>query len=169
MEEIKIEYLDINDLVPNPRNPRRNDCAVDIVAKSIKEFKWKTPIVLGKDNKILSGHTRYKAAKKLGITKVPIVRANDLSEVQQKAYAIMDNKSAQYADWEMDMLKLEMQELDKLEFNTELTGFSHNEIGNILDTKESEDTEKVDKLGALIVTCPKCKHKFERKDNLLNE
>ena len=162
---MKIENIPISEIIPFKNNPRKNDQAVEIVMKSIKEFGFRNPIILDKDNIIIAGHTRLKAAQKLELKEVPVLWANDLTPAQVKAFRIMDNKSNEFSNWDMDLLKLEMQDLDKLEFNTELTGFSHPEIGNILDEKEHIDTEKVDKLGSLIVICPKCKHKFERKDN----
>lgn len=133
MKEIKIEYLDISELKPNPNNPRLNDKAVDVVAKSIKEFEWRTPIVLGRDNIILSGHTRLKAAKKLGITKVPIIRADDLPENKQRAYAIMDNKSAEVSEWDMILLREELEGIVDLDS----TGFE--DIDGLWDTPDIID------------------------------
>src|SRR3990167_3710485 len=105
MEKIKIEYIPINEIIPYSKNPRKNEKTVDIVAKSIKEFGFKNPIILDKNNEIVAGHTRLKAAIKLGLTEVPIIWADDLTESQVKAYRIMDNKSMEYAEWDFELLK----------------------------------------------------------------
>ena len=161
----KIEYIPISECLPYKSNPRKNDSAVDVVAKSIKEFGFQTPIILDKNNVIIAGHTRLKAAEKLGLTEVPVIWADKLTPAQVKAFRIMDNKSAQYADWEMEMLKLEMQELDGLEYDLENTGFELREVGDILDDTPAETVERVNQLGKHTIECPKCKHKFERKEN----
>lgn len=92
MNEIKIENIDISKIKPYENNPRHNDKAIDAVANSIREFGFKVPLVIDKDNIIVTGHTRYKASQKLGIKKVPCIRASDLSDEQVKAFRIADNK-----------------------------------------------------------------------------
>ena len=117
---MEIENIPISELVPYANNPRKNDKAVDIVAKSIKEFGFKVPIILDKNNEIIAGHTRLKAAMKLGLTTVPIIRADDLTPAQTKAFRIMDNKSSEIAEWDLDLLKNEFHDLE----DTELFEFS---------------------------------------------
>ena len=92
MQEMKIEYMDIDTLIPYENNPRNNDEAVKYVANSIKEFGFKNPIIIDKDNVVVAGHTRLKAAKNLGIKKIPVIRADDLTQEQIKAFRIADNK-----------------------------------------------------------------------------
>ena len=122
MKEIKIEYLNLSDLKPYENNPRNNDRAVEEVAKSIKEFGFKVPIVIDKNNVIITGHTRYKACERLGIKKVPCIRANDLTKDQVKAFRLADNKVSELATWDMDKLEIElgMIQLDMEEFGFEL-------------------------------------------------
>ena len=114
----------IKDIKPYDKNPRKNDGAVDAVANSIKEFGFKVPVVIDKDNIIVCGHTRYKAAKKLGLDKVPCVVADDLTEEQIKAYRLADNKVSELAEWDIDLLGEELGEIfdiDMSEFGFDLT------------------------------------------------
>lgn len=108
------------DIKPYEKNPRRNDNAVDTVANSIKEFGFKVPIVIDKDNVIVCGHTRYKASKKLGLEIVPCVIADDLTEEQIKAYRLADNKVSELAEWDIDLLG---EELDGI-FDIDMSYFS---------------------------------------------
>lgn len=108
---ISIVMRKIKDLVPYENNPRNNDNAVDAVAESIREFGFKNPVIIDKDGVIVAGHTRYKAAKKLGMTELPCVSADDLSEEQIRAFRIADNKTAEIADWNEDLLGKELQEI----------------------------------------------------------
>lgn len=109
---IKIIEKDINELVPYENNARINDKAIDIVANSIQEFGFKNPCIIDKDNVLVAGHTRVEACKKLGITKVPCIVADDLTEEQIKAFRIADNSSAQVAEWDMDKLMAELETID---------------------------------------------------------
>lgn len=109
---IEIEVLSVDQLTPYYNNPRMNDDAVDLVANSIKEFGFKQPIVIDKDNVIVAGHTRWGASQKLGLEEVPVIRATDLTDEQIKAYRLADNKTAEMAEWDLDKLELEMMDLD---------------------------------------------------------
>lgn len=127
-DKLVFEYFPISEIKGYVNNPRKNDGAVDIVKKSIEKFGWRVPIVLGKDNVIIAGHTRLKAAMKLGLQEVPVVWADDLSEEDQRAFRIMDNKSTEYAIWDDKLLKMELGELDKLDYDLSLTGFDKEEL-----------------------------------------
>ena len=127
--------LSIDDLIPYIRNPRKNDEAATKVAASIKEFGFKQPIVVDKNMIIVAGHTRLLAAQKLGLKKVPVIIADDLTESQIKAYRIADNRVAEEAEWDYDLLKLEINDLVDLDFNLIETGFSQDELDNILNEK----------------------------------
>ena len=110
-------------LKPYEKNPRKNEQAVDKVAASIKEFGFKVPIVIDKDGVIVAGHTRYKAAKKLGLDSVPCIVADDLTEEQIKAFRLADNKVGEFADWIPELLSDELAgifDIDMGEFGFEL-------------------------------------------------
>jgi site-specific DNA-methyltransferase (adenine-specific) len=127
MEKLRIIYKKVEDLIPYVNNPRNNDSAVDVVANSINEFGFKVPIIIDKSNIIIAGHTRLKAAQKLGIEEVPVIIADDLTPAQIKAFRIMDNKSSEYAEWDYDALKIELESLKELNFDLDLTGFGESE------------------------------------------
>lgn len=111
------------DLKPYENNPRLNEDAVDLVAASIDEFGFKQPIVMDKDLIIIAGHTRWKAAQKLGLETVPCIQADDLTPAQVKAYRLADNKVAEAAQWDLDALQFELEELDNMDFDMEPFGF----------------------------------------------
>lgn len=135
MEKLKIEYVDINSIKPYENNPRMNDEAVDYVANSIKEFGFKVPIIVDKDNVIVTGHTRLKASQKLGLKEVPIIKAEDLTEKQIKAFRLADNKVSDYSIWDNKKL---LEELDELNFDV-FTGFFVSDLfEDILDEKDNE-------------------------------
>lgn len=136
---MEIETIPIAEIVPYEKNPRKNDKAAEIVAKSIKEFGFKVPIILDKNNVIIAGHTRLKAAKILGLKEVPVIWADELSDEQVKAFRIMDNKSNEYATWDIEMLKTELSDLKDLDYNLELTGFSETEIDKLIPNNLDED------------------------------
>ena len=117
---MNITQKTLDELIPYANNPRDNDDAVDYVAESIKEFGFKVPIIIDKDNVIVAGHTRYKACEKLGINEVPCIIADDLTEEQIKAFRLADNKVAEIATWDFEKLELE---LSTLEMDMELFGF----------------------------------------------
>lgn len=108
---MKIVNKKIDDLIPYENNPRNNDDAVEFVANSIKEFGFKVPIIIDKNNVIVAGHTRYKASQKLGLETVPCVVADDLTEEQIKAFRLADNKTAEIATWDYDLLEKELADL----------------------------------------------------------
>ncbi len=142
---MKVEIIPISEVIPYEKNPRKNDKAVDIVAKSIKKFGFKQPIVIDKSNVIIAGHTRLKAAKKLGLAEVPVLWADDLTPDEVKAYRIMDNKSIEFSFWDEQLLKEEFQALDEAGFDVELTGFSFKEVGDILGKEDKEDDFEIPK------------------------
>lgn len=121
MGELKMVYRSIESILPYEKNPRINDEAVSAVKESIQEFGFKIPVVLSADDVIVAGHTRIKAAKELGMTEVPCIIADDLSEEQIRAFRLADNKSAEIATWDDALLK---EELDNIfNINMELFGF----------------------------------------------
>ena len=115
MAELKVEMWPIDRCIPYCRNPRKNDEQVDRMASAIKEFGFRIPIVAKSDGSVVDGHLRLKAAQKLGLTEVPVALADELTEAQVKAFRILANKSANWAEREPDLLKLELQELQELQ------------------------------------------------------
>ena len=120
---MKIQEMPISELIPYGNNPRLNDGAVAVVAESIQRFGFKVPIVIDKDNIIVNGHTRLKAAVRLGMTSVPCIIADDLTPEQIKAFRLADNKTAEFALWDMDKLAKELEELSGLDFDMSAFGF----------------------------------------------
>lgn len=108
----------ISELIPYENNPRKNKNAVKGVADSIKEFGFKNPIIIDKDGVIVAGHTRYEAAKMLGYTSVPCIVADDLTEEQVKAFRLVDNKTAEKAEWDIPKLDLELMEIESINMET---------------------------------------------------
>ena len=151
---MEIENIPITELVPYEKNPRKNDKAVDVVAKSIKEFGFKVPIILDKNNEIIAGHTRLKAAAKLGLSEVPIIRADELSEAQVKAFRIMDNKSSEKSEWDWDLLIDEFKDLRDLKVEFSLTGFDKDEVEAELKLSEAEMTNLVQERYNIIAVDP---------------
>lgn len=126
---MQIIIKNIVEIFPYEKNPRKNDEAVKYVANSIKEFGFKVPIVIDSEGVIVAGHTRYKAAKKLGIDEVPCIIADDLTPAQIKAFRLADNKVAEQAEWDMELLDMELDDL--FDFDMEQFGFD--------DEEEEED------------------------------
>lgn len=125
----------INEIKPYEKNPRKNDEAVKYVAESIKNFGFKVPIVIDKNNVIVAGHTRYKASIKLGLDEVPCIVADDLSDEQIKAFRLADNKVSEQAKWDIDLLD---EELDAI-FNIDMTDFGFEEL--IKEIEEEKETK----------------------------
>jgi DNA modification methylase len=130
---MKIEIADINSIQPYINNPRKlKDSAIEKVAKSIKEFGFRQPIVVDTNRIIVVGHTRYRASKKLGLKEVPITIAENLTQEQINAYRIADNRTNEEAEWDLELLKTEIKELELADFNLDLTGFDEDQLNNML-------------------------------------
>lgn len=130
-----IEIRSIDSIRPYDKNPRINDGAVDAVAASLKEFGFRQPIVIDAGGVIICGHTRYKAAQKLGLAKVPVHVATDLTPEQVKAYRIADNKTADLAEWDYEILPIELSELMEAGFDMNLLAFDEKELTKLLNTE----------------------------------
>ncbi|HNO79739.1 MAG TPA: DNA modification methylase [Phycisphaerae bacterium] len=129
---MKITMWTLAEIKPYERNPRDNDAAVDAVAESIDRFGFRQPIVVDDDGVIVCGHTRWKAATKLALTKVPVHVATDLTPEQIRAYRIADNKSGELATWNMDLLPIELAELQDAGIDWGLLGFDQDELAKLL-------------------------------------
>lgn len=141
---MRLLQIPIAELNPYEFNPRQNDHAVDAVANSIKEFGWINPIIIDKNNTIVAGHTRLKAAKKLGMDVVPCLIAEDLTPEQIKAYRIVDNKTSEISDWDVELLEKELRELQDLEFDMEEFGFELLEDVDFVEEDELQDIEEIE-------------------------
>lgn len=122
-DDLKIIYKEVGELIPYVNNPRNNTNAVDAVASSIKNFGFKNPIVIDDGNEIINGHTRMLAAKKLGLTKVPCILADDLSDEEKKAFRLADNKTSELAEWDFDLLNSELEELTEMNLDFDMSDF----------------------------------------------
>lgn len=125
---MNISLLPTNQLKPYDNNPRHNDGAVDAVANSIREFGFRQPIVVDRDGVIVVGHTRWKAAIKLGLTEVPVHVASELTPEQARAYRLADNRTAELAEWDKDALRVEIGELQALEIDPALLGWTPEDL-----------------------------------------
>ena len=130
---MEVEIRDIASIRPYEKNPRDNDAAVDAVAASIRQFGFRQPIVVDEGGVIICGHTRYKAALKLGLKQVPVHVAKDLTPDQVKAYRIADNKTAELAEWNMELLPIELKDLQAANFDLSMLGFDQEELAMLLD------------------------------------
>lgn len=122
------ETWPIGKLIEYARNPRKNDHAVDRIAAAIREFGFRVPVVVKSDGTVVDGHLRLKAAKKLGLTEVPVVLADDMTDLQIKAFRLSVNKMAELADWDDELLALEIKELELADFDLDLLGFTLDEL-----------------------------------------
>lgn len=154
---MEIIELPIKALKPYKRNPRRNDKAVEYVANSIRQFGFKVPIVIDENYEIVCGHTRWKAAKVIGLESVPCIMADDLNEDQIRAFRLADNKTAEMADWDFDLLEMEFNDIDPELFDMSDFGFfQDDETEDKAPTEVTEDdfdetavTESVCKRGQI--------------------
>lgn len=137
-EKKQLVYKHLNELKLNEKNPRKNDMAVDAVAKSIEQYGFKNPLIIDKDGVVYCGNTRLKAAKKLGLDEVPCIVADDLTKKQIREYALLDNKTNELAEWDMTLLADELAELDLDSFGLDWG------VGEEIDQEPQEDDYNVD-------------------------
>ena len=130
---MRIEQRKLADVKPYEQNPRINDGAVEAVVRSIQEFGFRQPIVVDEDGVIIVGHTRFKAAQKLGMEKVPIHVAKGLSPAQVKAYRLADNRTGEIAEWDYDLLPIELSQLGEMDFDLGMLGFAEDDLAKLLD------------------------------------
>jgi len=166
---LTIEYKKTGDLIPYINNSRtHSEQQVAQVASSIKEFGFTNPILIDEDGGIIAGHGRLQASQLLGLTDVPTITLNGLSEAQKKAYVIADNQLALNADWDIDALKVEVSRLSELDFDLDLLGFDDDMLQNLTDTFEpnfdpatEEEQGQLDELDPKWVDCPHCGKEFD--------
>jgi ParB family transcriptional regulator, chromosome partitioning protein len=165
---LKIEFLGPDSLIPSASNPKLHPPEqVAQIAASIREFGFNDPIGVDADLTVIEGHGRLLAAQKLGLKTVPVIRLGHLSTAQKKAYLLAHNKLTLNTGWDLDLLRLEFEALQELDFNTlELTGFQQAEINILFEPPTLPDTEKEldsnlgDNSTREAVTCPACGEHF---------
>jgi DNA modification methylase len=135
---LEIQIWPIDRLVLYARNPRKNDAAVDRMCSSIREFGFKIPVLARSDGEVVDGHLRIKAARKLGISDVPVILCDEWSPAQVKAFRLLVNRSVTWASWDEELLSLELQELSEADFDLNLTGFNPGEIDGLLALPDEE-------------------------------
>jgi DNA modification methylase len=138
-----IQQWPIDKLVFYARNPRKNDAAVDRMCSSIREFGFKVPVLARSDGEVVDGHLRLKAARKLGITEIPVILCDEWTEAQVKAFRLMVNRSVAWASWDEELLALELQELNEADFDLSLTGFDPKEIDDLLLDSDDDEANTV--------------------------
>ena len=155
---MEIIYKSTKEIKPYENNPRNNDEAVDKVAASIKDFGFKVPIIIDSDNVIVAGHTRYKAALKIGCESVPCIVIDDLTPEQIRAYRLVDNKTAEYSSWDFEMLEKELKSLD-----IDISEFEFPDLGETLDISDDDfyTDETVKNVKVKSIKCPHCGETFE--------
>lgn len=157
---MKLVDININELKEYENNPRNNDEAVEPVANSIKEFGFKVPIIIDKNNVIVAGHTRLKAAKKLDLKTVPCIIADDLTEEQIRAFRLADNKVSEIATWDIELLNMELDNI--LNIDMGMFDFMKTEEINVDDFfMEAEEKPKEEKVETVI--CPYCNKEFVKE------
>jgi hypothetical protein len=130
---MKVEEINLSEIKPYEFNPRKNEKAIDKVAASLREFGWKQPIVVDEQNVVLAGHTRLAAAISLNYQVAPVVVAEGLTDAQKAAYRIADNKTAEYSEWDKDLLQQEFSRLMELDADLTSTSFSLEDIAGFSD------------------------------------
>lgn len=139
----KLEWRNIGEIIPYARNSRtHSEEQVAQIAASIKEFGWTNPVLIDEENGIIAGHGRLAAARKLGHTEIPVIELTGLSEAQKRAYVIADNKLALNAGWDTEMLVNELRDLEGMDIDLALTGFSADELNDMLTVKEEGLTDE---------------------------
>jgi len=138
----EIEMWPIERLVPYPRNPRKNDAAVDRMCGSLREFGFKIPCLVRSNGEVVDGHLRLKAARKLEVAEIPVIRCDEWSAAQVKAFRLLVNRSATWAEWDNELLALELREVEEADLDLSLTGFDPGEVEDLL-AKESDEVAEV--------------------------
>lgn len=142
MKEREVQYCSPEELIPYEKNPRDNRLAIEDVVRSIEEYGFTNPILVNEEKVILAGHTRREAAILAGMERVPYIVVDGLTENQQRAYRLADNKLSELALWDEDLLKEELEDLLDADYDLSLTGFSDVDLTDIL--KDEEDLEDIE-------------------------
>jgi DNA modification methylase len=152
-DPLRMETWSIDRLIPYARNPRKNDAAVDRMCSSIREFGFKIPCLVRSDGEVIDGHLRLKAARKLGITDIPVILCDEWTPAQVRAFRLLVNRSAMWANWDEELLKIELLDLQTSDFDLSLTGFDTKEIDDFL-WKDTPSEDAAPPLPVVAVTRP---------------
>ncbi len=162
----KVEKWKIDKLIPYARNARtHSEAQVNQIAASIKEWGWTTPVLVDEQGGIIAGHGRTLAAQKLKMTEVPVMVAKGWSETKKRAYVIADNKIALNSGWDDELLKLELHALDEADYALDMTGFTGDELtevmfGKLIETESPDEFKEVDETD-MGHKCPRCGFEFD--------
>jgi ParB-like chromosome segregation protein Spo0J len=161
---LKHKSWPIDKLIEYANNPRKNDHAVDKIAEAIKFFGFRIPIIAKSDGTVVDGHLRLKAARKLGLTKIPVMLADDLTDEQIRAFRISVNKMSELADWDEDLLRAELLDLQGIEFDMSLLGFDLEELDDLL-LEDSQPVASEKEINSETdhprKSCPQCGYEFD--------
>src|SRR5438270_7946733 len=155
-----VQVWSIDRLVFYARNPRKNDSAVDRMCSSIREFGFKIPVLARGDGEVIDGHLRLKAARKLGswpggdTSSIPVILCDEWTAAQVKAFRLMVNRSVTWADWDEELLALELLEIQESDFDLSLTGFDVRELDGLLNMPDEETANAAPRLPAAAASSP---------------
>jgi len=153
VQSYQIQIWHIDRFVPYARNPRKNDPVVDRMCASIREFGFKIPVLARSDGEVVDGHLRLKAARKLGISEIPVILCDEWTEAQVRAFRLLVNRSATWADFDEELLALELQEIQEADYDLSLTGFDPGEIDGLLALDDEEKANAAPPLPESPVSC----------------
>lgn len=156
---MKIEQWKTENIIPYENNPRHNDMAVDKVAMSLEQYGWQQPIVVDGDGVVIAGHTRLKAAVKLGMDKCPVVVADNLTQAQVKAYRIADNRTGELAEWDQYRLNIEIKDLIGSGYEVSFTGF---DIETEPDEGDQDPEQEPQEKQKKEIECPGCGARWQK-------
>jgi ParB-like chromosome segregation protein Spo0J len=162
-DQLQVEWWPIEGVHPYERNPRIiSEQAIAKVADSLREYGWQQPLVVDEEGVIIAGHTRLRAALALNLEKVPVTVARGLPPEKVAAYRLMDNRSADEAQWHFDLLQKELEELLGAEYDLALTGFDELEIATLPTSEGIEFPEYDESVAGDVdmITCPECGHSW---------
>lgn len=148
---LSVRYVPLNQLTGYARNPRKNQHVIPRMVSSIKEFGFAIPVLVKPDYEIIDGHLRALAARELQMAEVPVIVADGWSEAQVKAFRLLANRSANWAEWDDDLLRLELEELKGLDFDLSLTGFDPPELADLIDPFSDSDETTLDEEGEELI------------------
>ncbi len=136
MNRLSVIQMPLSALHPYAKNPRKNDAAIPRMVEALKEFGFRVPLLAKSDGEIIDGHLRYKAAQAMGLAEVPVILADDMSEAQIRAFRILINRSATWAEWDDELLLDELKAIELSDLDIKFTGFDMDELAQLLPQEE---------------------------------